>query len=80
MDSGTILISVIGAVGGIGGAITAIYTAKSQKDATSAKITETIESVYGNVIKTLEKRIKDLENLSDSNHCEIAPNCKNRRK
>ena len=51
-----------------------------QSKLANSKALETLEKVYGNLIKTLEKRIEALEKLFDSNHCENAPNCKNRRK
>lgn len=51
-----------------------------QNKVANSKALETVEKVYSNVIKTLSDRVKTLEGNYKSNHCEKAPNCKDRIK
>ena len=51
-----------------------------QSKLANSKALETLEKVYGKIIEKLESRIKSLEDSFNSNHCESAPNCPNRRK
>jgi hypothetical protein len=51
-----------------------------QSKAANSKALETVEKVYSNVINTLKDRVKSLEDRYTSNHCDKAPNCKDRVK
>jgi len=51
-----------------------------QNKVANSKALETVEKVYSNVIKTLSDRVEQLEARYKTNHCEKAPNCKQRVK
>lgn len=55
------LIAIISAITTLVSTIVNIKKSKIEKQDIEAKITETLEKVYGKIITTLQKQVKDLE-------------------